>query len=168
MPENNELYTTHLTTRMPTIGDRVLLCGFTAAQPAIPRGSEIRLDGLMRICHGEVIEVWPQGRDRVMLPSASFAVNCPAFGGMSGGAVFDANGHLIGIVSSSSEGDEIAYVTHILPALVASIEPTWPRPIPSSTLLHLGQRNCISIHRPDAFRLEVADGKVELRYVPWS
>lgn len=168
LPKGNEIFIAHLTTRMPRSGDPVLLCGFTAGEPSIPIGPRMHLEGLMRISQGKVLDVWPSGRDRVMLPSASFAVDCPAFGGMSGGPVFDQNGHLVGIVSSSSEGEEISYVTHILPAINASFESVWPLPTAPTTLLRLGQKSCIFIHRPDAFSLAVNNGEMEIRYTPWS
>jgi hypothetical protein len=155
-----------VTTRTPRIGETLFLTGFTAEVATVPRGPEVAIGGHMRVCHGEVIEVWPQGRDRVMLPSPALAVNCPAFGGMSGGPVFDEAGHLLGVVSSSSDGDEIAYVSHIWPVLLASIEPRWPFALPQTTLLHMGHKQGVSIERPDAFKLEVSGRELVIVYAP--
>ena len=156
----------HITTRTPRTSETVFLTGFTAEAATVPRGPQISIGGQLRVCHGEVIEVWPRGRDRLMLPSASFAVNCPAFGGMSGGPVFDEGGHLMGVVSSSSEGDEIAYVSHIWPVLLARIEPRWPLSLPQTTLLHMCHKNGVSIAHPDAFKLRVIDREGVIEYAP--
>lgn len=168
LPPNNEYVVGHATTRMPQVGDPVFLCGFSAEAASLPVTSRIEIRGMLRAAHGRVIDVWPSGRDRFMLPSASFAVDCPAFGGMSGGPVFDGDGYLIGVVSSSSEGEEIAFVSHVWPALVAGIKPVWPWPMQVTSLIHLGSRNGVCVRRPDAFSLDVRDGSLVLKYTPWS
>lgn len=168
LPTENNFYVNRLTTRMPAVGDRVFLAGFTTETGLVDISPEISLRGEMRIGVGKVIDVWPSGRDRVMLPSAAFAVDCPAFGGMSGGPVFDKGGEIIGLVSSSSEGDEIAYVSHIWPALVGPIEPFWPLKLGGTTLLHMGRRHGIDIQAPDAFKPVIRDGSFGIEYVPWS
>ncbi|WP_162262224.1 trypsin-like peptidase domain-containing protein [Acidovorax sp. Root219] len=168
LPDNLEIYTTHITTRTPAIGDKVLLTGFSADRRTATAHDPLGINVTLRLCHGEVVEVWHKGRDRIMLPGPSFAVNCPAFGGMSGGAVFDHHGHLTGIVSSSMEGDEIAYVSHIWPALVTKFEPTWPRISNSTYLLSMGAKKCVRIHRPDAFTPDIKEGQFAITYTPWS
>lgn len=126
LPPLNAFSVAYITTRMPTVGDRVFLAGFTAETATIPISSDMRIGGNVRVSVGRVIDVWPEGRDRVMLPSASFAVDSPAFGGMSGGPVLDSQGRMIGTVSSSTEGDDMAFVSHVWPSLLALIEPVWP------------------------------------------
>lgn len=49
---------------------------------------------------------YPHGRDRVMLPWPVLEVDCPTWGGMSGGPVFDEHGHLIGLLCSSFSVEE--------------------------------------------------------------
>jgi S1-C subfamily serine protease len=169
LPPGNQFFVAHATTRMPQIGERVFLCGFTSDTARVPVSSRMALSGLNRIGEGRVIEVWPSGRDRVMLPSASFAVDCPAFGGMSGGPVFDNSGRFIGVVTSSNEGeDDLAYVSHVWPALVSPIEPIWPRQYGPTTLLHMGRKCGVDIHGADAFSIQVSAGKPQLAYRPWS
>lgn len=168
VPENRELNTCHISTRTPVVGDRVLLTGFTATNRTAEIRKNTELSGLMRVSHGEVIDVFPSGRDRVMLPGPSFAIDCPAFGGMSGGGVFDRDGYLIGLVSSSTDGDPIAYASHIWPALVGTINPEWPYSITSTSLLNMGRKHGVHIHRPDAFKPSIRNGKVAWSYVLWS
>lgn len=154
----------HVSARMPAVGESVYLCGFTAHKRSTPHANMIEVEGNMRVCTGRIVDVWPRGRDRVMIPSPSFAVDCPAFSGMSGGPVFDQYGYVIGVVSSGTDGDQVAFVSHIWPALVARIEPRWLVPPSPTTLLHLGKRWGISIDRADAFRVGIRNGVGELMY----
>jgi hypothetical protein len=51
-------------------------------------------------------------------------------GGMSGGPVFNARGHLVGIVSSSyvaNDGKGPTYVSLIWPAFHGTVDATWPK-----------------------------------------
>lgn len=171
LPPENRFSTAFMTTRMPSIGDRLVLCGFTAHQLTQPRGPRISINADVRFTQGRVIDVFPEGRDSVMMPGPTVAVDCAAFGGMSGGPVFDSRGYLVGIVSSSSDGEEIAYVSHIWPAMVRGhVEPVWPVGLnaPNGSLLYLGKRYGIEIDRPDAFRPIARNGEFAIEYVAWS
>jgi hypothetical protein len=169
LPSRREFFTHKVTTRMPVKGDQVSLAGFRADERSVPKASD-GFASMLCAATGTVIDVWPEGRDSVMLPSASFAVQCAAIGGMSGGPVFDKDGRLIGIVSSSFDNDDIACVSHIWPALLAPIAPVWPKPLEQAptSLLHMGRRHAVDIHGPDAFRMEVRAGSLYFDYVPWS
>ncbi|RYG10143.1 MAG: serine protease [Burkholderiales bacterium] len=120
LPAGNNFCVCRITTRLPRIGEALLICGFVPRRAVAQKASSMNIAGAMHIGHGKVTDVWPVSRDSVMLPSTSFAVHCPAFGGMSGGAVFDAVGDLVAVLSSSLDGDDIAYCTHVWPALVGS------------------------------------------------
>ena len=65
------------------------------------------------VYHGPVEEVFPEGRDRVMLPSACYQVKMGIIGGASGGPVFNEKGLVVAINSSSYENDEITFVSCI-------------------------------------------------------
>ena len=56
---------------------------------------------------GEVTNVYPMGRDSSMMPGPCFATNARYEGSMSGGPAFNDDGHLVGIVSSCSKGDDV-------------------------------------------------------------
>ena len=158
----------HPTTRMPAVGEELVIGGFTAAERTTPISRDMRIRGDTRFSKGRVIDVYPEGRDR-MLPGPSLAVECPALGGMSGGPVFDSRGYLVGVLTSSIEGNEVAFVSHIWPALKAPIAPVWPPFYPTkSTLLHLGSRHAVAIEAPDAFGIDVEYGEMVLRYRQWS
>lgn len=171
LPSENHFYKTAPTTRMPAVGETLMLCGFSAAEGTQPRGREIHIRADLRFTRGTVIDRFPDGRDSLMMPGPTLALDCAAFGGMSGGPVFDARGYLVGIVSSSSEGEQIAYVSHVWPALVrGEVEPVWPvgLGIPKGTLLYLGKRWSIDIDRPDAFVPVAVRGRFGLEYRPWT
>lgn len=170
-PASMTIHTAAMTTRMPLVGEELILCGFQSLVPTQPKKAPIEIGGNLRYARGKVLEVFEHGRDRVMLPAATIAVACSAVGGMSGGPVFDQRGYLVGTVASGTEGDCLSYVSHLWPALVrARAEPVWPHgltPDPA-TLLQLGQRFSVHIERPDAFELCIHDGAVSLNYRAWS
>jgi hypothetical protein len=84
-----------LVARQPTVGESISLIGFAASE--IESENDAGLDLLGSV--GQVIDVYPEGRDR-RLPNPSAAVSAKTIGGMSGGAAFDAQGRLIGIIAS--------------------------------------------------------------------
>lgn len=162
-----------ITTRMPLVGEELTVTGFSAVRQTEEISNVTRVDLLTGCTKGRVIEVYPDGRDRSMLPGPCLAVDCGARGGMSGGPVFDARGYLVGAVSTSYPGLDISFVSHIWPALVrADANPVWPvDPYPrprAGTVLQLGRKFGVSIERPDAFELCIHDGEISLRYNAWS
>ena len=144
MPPENRFIVPHLTTRTPALGECVALYGLPARErTTVAYGGDVSIPLLARYTSGRVIDVYSSGRDRTMLPGPCFAVACPAFGGMSGGPVFDSRGYLTGIVSTSYGGQEpVAFVSSLSPALTPSIFPVWPAtsPFPSGSLLELQSR----------------------------
>lgn len=161
-----------ITTRMPAVDDVLTVTGLSAVRRTEERSNSTRIEMFTGCVQGRVIDCYPNGRDRSMLPGPCFAVECEARGGMSGGPVFDSRGYLVGLVSSSYEGDMTTFVSHVWPALVrAHACPVWPGqpyPLPpAGSLLQLGLKFGISIERPDAFEICVLNNEVALRYVAW-
>lgn len=162
-----------ITTRMPAVGDELTLTGLSAVRRTEEISGVMRIEMLPGCVKGQVIDRYPEGRDRSMLPGPCLAVECEARGGMSGGPVFDSRGYLVGVVSSSYEGSEVTFVSHIWPGLVrAQAWPVWPvKPYPlppPGTILQLGLKFGISIERPDAFQLCVFNDEISLRYLAWQ
>lgn len=172
MPPQSEFVVSYPSTRLPMVGERVDLYGLpslkrTSAQP--DGSATFPIQG--RYTSGQILEVHPDGRDRVMMPGPCFSVKCAAYGGMSGGPVFDSRGYLVGVVSTSYNGeDPIAYVSLIWPALVAHAEPAWPapKPLPSGPLLGIQRIGLAWIERPEAFILATSGDTPTLIYEPWS
>lgn len=169
VPKDHRFSTLHMSTRMPIVGEELLLVGFSALEGRYARASTIEVSGQFRYTRGKVIDIYPERRD-TQLPGPTLAVECGAFGGMSGGPVFDAQGNAIGLVSKSI-GDEVAFVSHLWPALTRALaDPIWPAGLkmPAGTLLQLGSKWGVHIQRPDAFQLVVANGELCLIYDQWS
>ncbi|OGA45934.1 MAG: hypothetical protein A3G24_26305 [Betaproteobacteria bacterium RIFCSPLOWO2_12_FULL_62_13] len=169
------LYQAHLTTRFPKIGERLTLYGFRAAAEALPRDGDggSAIAGQLLCCAGEVSQVFPTGRDRVMLPWPTVEVSGPSWGGMSGGPVVDDSGMLIGLLSSSvtaEAGPGPSYVSHLWPVLTASFGGGWPESLftNSTTLLEMDSSLC-GIEGRDALRFNTdpVTGRVTTQYRPW-
>jgi hypothetical protein len=84
---------------------------------------------------GQVTDQYPQRRDSHGLPNPAIAVAARTVGGMSGGAAFDAAGHLIGVISSGLN-ESPSFVSLSWPASYVPIAPKWPpAAMPSETSL---------------------------------
>ena len=66
---------------------------------------------------GVVNNVYDDCRDQVMLPCPCFEIGVNFGSGMSGGPVFDEQGKICGIVSSSIEGGSSSYAVTLWPSL---------------------------------------------------
>jgi len=62
---------------------------------------------------GKVIEIYNNGRDSVFLPNKSFCVDMYMPAGTSGGPVFNKYGHVVGIISTGYEGDNLSAISDI-------------------------------------------------------
>jgi S1-C subfamily serine protease len=98
---------------MPKVGDIV----FTAAYPrttVLNSGKSTARIQLDRY-DGRVAEVYPNGRDRSILPGPSFRTDMHVHAGASGGPVFNANGLVIGINTSSLSSDtSVSFISSII------------------------------------------------------
>lgn len=117
--------------RLPVIGERITAIGFRPREGkrVIEPGNHLPdLHGSFLMSSGPVLEVWGGGRDSVMAPRPCFAAGLATVGAMSGGAVLDSTGHLIGIVTSSNDDGSAPYtmVTMVWDALTTQIDPVWP------------------------------------------
>jgi hypothetical protein len=78
---------------------------------------------------GTVVGVYPNGRDRVMLPFPCIEVACGTVGAMSGGVVLDEHGLLMGVLSiglSVDDGQGPSYAAWIIKALKLPVDVPWP------------------------------------------
>lgn len=107
---------------VPAVGERLWAVGYReTTHDDIPGMSMFCSSGIVTACH-------LNGRgDHLPGPCVEVAMN--AVGGMSGGPVFNAEGHLVGIVSSSYEADDFlgpTFVSLIWPAVVGEVTARWP------------------------------------------
>lgn len=146
-----------LTTRMPKVGERLYIAGIRhlSAGP-VPIDATLKLS--MMVGQGLVTARYERARDRVILPSPCVEVDCPALGGMSGGPAFDENGFLIGLITSSLEGDGNGptFLSLSWPALIEPITPCWPSGLYKSpiSLLDMDRRLC-AIDRAEAIQISI-------------
>jgi S1-C subfamily serine protease len=119
LPPDNTLRHVVISTRVPEIGAPVMITGFRAGSPAFTLSPPM-FSGEVRAATGVVTAHYPSGRDQFMMPWPCIEVSADTAGGMSGGPAFDAEGHLIGVLSSgmtSADGGGPSYVSVIHPAL---------------------------------------------------
>src|ERR1700731_1265195 len=118
LPPDNEFRQALITTRLPKHGEKLMLAGFRAGQNSfeITDQTHLATSGSVLICSGVVTDQYLQGRDRHMLPSPTLQIDCPSWGGMSGGPAFDRDGRLVGLLSSSFDQGP-SFVSLIWPAL---------------------------------------------------
>jgi hypothetical protein len=167
MPPGNRFRQAHLTTRMPCLGEPVMIVGFRPTADDFGDARETTTysgDVLMGV--GQVTAIHERGRDRAMLPWPVLEIDCPARGSMSGGPAFDKDGHLVGVLCSSWETDEDqgpSYVSLLFPALGFRFEVAWLNEVLGShTSLIEIDPNCCQIEERDAISFE-EDGDGNLR-----
>lgn len=118
--ENQPLMLAPMQIALPLLGERLWAMGF--------RHHHIDEDGTALtpfVSSGIVTTAYPHGRGEWM-PAPHFEVEMECYGGMSGGAVVNADGFLVGIVSSSHEGAPPSYMTLIWDALRLSVKGAVP------------------------------------------
>ena len=130
---------------LPLIGDRLWAIGFRH------QGIDARAALVTPlVSSGLVVAAYPSGRGERMI-SPCFEVNMETVGGMSGGAVVNADGFLVGLVSSSWEGGP-SYMTLIWDAVHLRVRSSHPK---------LQRHERVSILGASALRLAKLKGHVE-------
>ena len=151
------------------------MAGFRGAEAAYPwAGHSLDIEAGILLSTGLVTACYQQGRDSSRMPWPALEVDCPTIGGMSGGAVFDSHGFLIGLISSSFDCGQHAepaptYVALHWPMLGQRFQGGWPAVDPPGTwhsLLELGPR--CQIERPDAVRIRREGNNVITDYDSWT
>ncbi len=114
----------------PAIGTRVFGFGFHEPRTSVEidaKGTKnVALNDLPTAIVGEVENIFHERRDNSMITFPSFQINCRSGHGMSGGPVFDENGHLCGIICSGDDypvgGGYISNACVLWPMLGTRIE----------------------------------------------
>lgn len=120
--------------RIPDMGEAISLVGFRAAELSFEAQALMGLALVGSV--GPVTDLYPARRDARGLPNPSAAVAARTVNGTSGGAAFDAEGRLIGVISSGI-GEAPSFVSLSWPATYVPITPKWP-PMLSQTPTTLG------------------------------
>lgn len=137
-PDNTRLHDVRdflplrLTGKWPKVGDEVMAIGFPELGSIQDRVIDaVVLTERMYGSVGRISEVLPGGREH--RPWPTFAVDSHWPGGMSGGPVFNADGEVIGLVSSSDEpGSENAQSYAFWFAPISGLQRNLPHVDPSN------------------------------------
>jgi hypothetical protein len=134
-----------LASAWPKEGD--LVYGYSC--PNIP-GNVDNVTGKLALKHsdysGQVTACLPNGRDRTFLPNACFEIKLDAPGGTSGGPIFNAAGHVVGVISTSMAGDPpTTYATPIAPILDMGLEIQTDQGIQELSLRDMGRLGYVEI-----------------------
>jgi hypothetical protein len=139
--------------RQPVAGECLSLVGFAATEGRYDTLRADRGAGLSSFGSvGPVIDVYSGGRDR-SLPNPSVGVAARTVGGMSGGGAFDAEGRLIGVITSGI-GEEPSFVSLCWPCVFTPLLVTWPPGLVEGevTLHEMAQRQLCRIEGVEALR----------------
>jgi len=142
--EEIEFNPLQITVDPPNIGDMVCAYGYPNTELNIHRNdseqTHLKFTISPTLSEGSVIEIHRSMRDSVNLRFPCFAVNAEYSSGMSGGAVFNQDRDLCGLVCSGGEGELINY-SHAVSIWPMSIIPvTIPSNIPSQCSVVLGAK----------------------------
>lgn len=177
LPPGNTFHLACLTTRLPALGERLFMVGFRAGAEEFVRNDTVpaELEAHLLISNGPVLELFPSGLGSYK-PWSTLTVDGAAIGGMSGGAVFDSRGFLVGLISSSFEvgGGQLPSPTFValtwsaLGVQFPGIWPAFPQFVGNKTLLGLASGKVCFIERPEAIEIKDASGQPVSFYTPWT
>lgn len=117
-----------ITTRTPSVGEDVTIIGFTFLDTAESLdGAGYTARGDLLAAAGKVRNVYHPRRDSVLLPFPTIEIECGSRGGMSGGAVLDRDGSVLGVISRGWDdtGPPVS-AAWIVGGLDRELEMPWP------------------------------------------
>ncbi len=121
-----------LTTRCPAVGETVTITGFRFAEgwPWPEGGAPLPAVGELFASTGAVSVVYHPRRDTSVITYPAIEISCGSLGAMSGGAVLDRDGCLLGVISrgwNTEDGEGPSYAAWIVSgALGRSLDVPWP------------------------------------------
>jgi hypothetical protein len=160
-----------ISTRAPEKGEPLTIVGYRfdrdEAEP-LPIINGVRAVGRgdLYIAAGEVETIYYPHRDRLLAPFPAIEIKCGSLGSMSGGAVIDQGGALVGILSRGWGDDgspsTAAWIIH---ALMFDVTLPWPPGAydPNTPILDLPSDQ-LKIYGRDKVRLV---GPLEIEYTAW-
>lgn len=114
----------------PPVGQKVVAFGYRESKVMVTESSDgthhIELNDRPTTSIGTIRQVYPAGRDRVMLPFPCFEVEARFDPGMSGGMVLDESGSLCGLICATLQNSDltappVSYVAALWPMLTTAI-----------------------------------------------
>ncbi len=116
----------HLRALPPPVGQKVVAFGYRESQISVTESTHgqhhIELNDRPTTSIGKITQLYPSGRDAVMLPFPCFAIEARFDPGMSGGLVVDEAGAVCGLICASLQHSDvnaspISYVASLWPML---------------------------------------------------
>jgi hypothetical protein len=116
----------HIRALPPAVGQKVVAFGYRESKVTVTEDStgthHIELNDRPTVSIGTITQIYPSGRDRVMLPFPCYEIEARFDPGMSGGMVIDENGALCGLICASLQTTDptaqpISYVASLWPML---------------------------------------------------
>lgn len=133
LPEGRQFTSLPLTTRRPLPGEPLTIIGFRFDPDTFPYA------GNMLTAVGEVGQVYWPVRDSVMAPFPAIEIRCGSHGGMSGGAVLDQDGAVVGVISTGlglDDGEGPTLAAWCVGVFGWHVTASWPRGFyPAGTLI---------------------------------
>jgi hypothetical protein len=157
-----------LTTRLPRIGELVMIVGFRASDQHIAmdetrsfpvKAQHIEFGADLLVAVGEVTEHHLEGRWRAQ-PGQMIEVATSTPGCLSGGPAFGEDGRLVGVLSSSfdhEDGRGPSYVSLLRTSMAIEIEPFFIPHIFDNKKFRLIDSRWCDIERRDALLVSVAE-----------
>jgi S1-C subfamily serine protease len=118
-----------VTTRTPREGERLSVIGFRFEAEAPIEADTAAVAGWLYAAAGAAGQVSHPVRDKILAPYPTIEILCGALGGMSGGAVLDSEGSVVGVVSrslSTDDGEGPTLAAWVAPALALRPTVDWP------------------------------------------
>jgi hypothetical protein len=158
LPHDGRFSSLPLTARTPRRGEKLTIVGFrfepgeTVVDPAT---GVIDATGQLYTAVGEVNEVYWPIRDTSFAPFPCIEVLCGSKGAMSGGAVIDRDGGVIGAVSTGFDGGGLTLAAWCVHAFGWRVTQLWPPKLyPPDT--PLATMPLIRIREPQFLRIDAA------------
>lgn len=145
-----------ITTRAPRPGEALHVVGFRFEADRTS-GVAITLRGTLFIATGVVTAIHHPIRDRVLMPYPVIEVACGSIGGMSGGALLDDRGFVLGLVGrglATEDGQGPTSAPWIIGGLNRLLDISWPPGLyqPSSHVLDI-DNGLVSIEGRERMRI---------------
>jgi hypothetical protein len=160
-----------ISTRAPEESEPLTIVGYRFDRPeteALPFINGVRAVGRgdLYIASGEVETIYYPQRDPLLAPFPAIEIKCGSLGSMSGGAVIDASGALVGILSRGwGDNGPPSTAAWIIHALMFDVTLPWPPGAyePNTPVLDLPDDQ-LKIYGRDKVRLV---GPMEIEYTAW-
>jgi len=132
----------YLSLVIPGEGEEVSTCAYSDNPNSPHTYDKLKLGPLIKRAFGVVRKYYPEGRDAYLLPGPCVETSMTLKAGLSGGPVFNKNGYIIGVNSTSFTGLEkdISYFTPISPILTLPFAIEEEGKLINTTLLDMAKK----------------------------